>query len=786
MDEALPSGDILNSRYCILQQLGQGGFGRTYLAEDINRFNEQCVLKEFAPRLQSSCALSKAQELFEREAGVLYRLQNLHIPKFRELFRSDHRDKSRLFLVQDYVEGQTYHTIFQNRHQQGIGFSQAEINQLLYQMLPVLEYIHSLGVIHRDISPENIMLRSSDGLAMLIDFGSIKDAANKAQSLVQVAPKTESLSLRGTILGKNGYAPPEQIVSGVIYYHSDLYALAATAIVLLAGKDPQELIDPHSFQWHLQGQINLNHKLGWVLNKMLSPNPHDRFETATQVMQALKDISSLSVGIPFTNQQPSTNNRESYHNLSPKVIFYLALMTIVWLGVPLWLNQINKNKAIAPIATTVEPQDSKAVESLSESQLSQRFSQGEKILISQITTPAKQLAVAAFEQGKYERAESLFKTSLNSYPNDPEALIYLNNAQIGQKKSYALAVSIPIGSDVNAAQEILRGVAQAQNQINQAGGITNIPLKVLIINDDNDPEVGQQVATTLSQNPDILGVVGHYASDVTLATAKIYQSGQLMAISPISTSVKLSNLSPYVFRTVPSDYIAARALAEYMLEELEKQNVAVFYSSQSNYSQSLKSEFATAVSLGGGQVVNEFDLSRADFSAAQSLKQAINEDAQVLMLAANTATLDKALQVVQVNRKQLSLLGGDDVYTPKTLEVVGELAENMILAIPWHILNNSDTEFVKVARQLWRGDVNWRTATAYDATKALIAALSKNPTRTGVQNILSNPNFVTIGASGKIRFSPSGDRLQNIQLVKVHKSTRLPFGYEFVPISSGH
>ncbi len=285
-----------------------------------------------------------------------------------------------------------------------------------------------------------------------------------------------------------------------------------------------------------------------------------------------------------------------------------------------------------------------------------------------------------------------------------------------------------------------------------------------------------------------MGTAAHhvqtFCTNVTLATAEIYQSGQLVAISPISTSVKLSNLSPYIFRTVPSDYIAARALADHMLEELKQQNVAVFYSSQSNYSQSLKSEFVTAVSLGGGQVASEFDLSRADFSAAQSLKQAMNEGAQVLMLAANTGTLDKALQVVQVNRQRLSLLGGDDVYTPKTLEIVGELAENMVLAIPWHILSDPDAEFVQVARKLWGGEVNWRTAMAYDATRALSAAIERSPTRIGVQQVLSNPNFVAIGACGKIRFFPSGDRHHAIQLVKIQPGDRTSFGYEFVPIVS--
>ena len=777
MENALNPGDILNARYCILTQLGQGGFGRTYLAEDISRFNEKCVLKEFAPRCQSPYALAKAQELFEREAEVLYRLKNVHIPKFRALFRTEHQDKSRLFLIQDYVEGQTYQSIFQERYQKGIGFSQEEIQELLFQLLPVLEYIHSLGVIHRDISPENIMLRKADKMAMLIDFGSIKDAANKAQYLIEGAPK-KSLSLRGTILGKSGYAPPEQIVSGVIYYHSDLYALAATSIVLLAGKDPRELIDAHSFQWHLQGEVNLDRKLGWVLNKMLSPNPDRRFPTATQAIQALQNTSKIPVDIPLKEQLSSIDQVSSFRRSSSKVWLYLALITIAWVvALPLWLE--NTHKSVVPVATVDSPDPEKI-----DYQLPQRFSQGEKILISQVITPEKQLAVAEFAAANYSKAKSLLEKSLLNYANDPESLIYLNNADIGQQEAHTIAVSIPLGSNLNAAQEILRGVAQAQNQINQEGGINGIPLKVLIVNDDDNPDIAKQVATKLGEDPSILGLVGHYASDVTLATAKIYESAQLTAISPISTSVKLSNFSPYVFRTVPSDYIAARALAEYMLETLGKKNVAIFYSSQSNYSQSLKSEFATAVSLGGGRVVHEFDLSHADFSAAQSLSQSMAQDVEVLMLAANTGTLDRALQVIQVNRKRLSLLGGDDVYAPKTLEVVGELAESMVVAIPWHIRKHQDLEFVNTAHQLWRGEVNWRTAMAYDATRALIAALEQNPTRVGVQKVLSDTNFFAEGASNQIHFSPSGDRLEGIQLVEVCKSDRLSFGYEFVPISN--
>lgn len=412
----------------------------------------------------------------------------------------------------------------------------------------------------------------------------------------------------------------------------------------------------------------------------------------------------------------------------------------------------------------------------------ERISAGEKLLISKDATPDKQAAVKAIALSNYQDAVSKLEASVRSDRNDPEALIYLNNARIGNQKSYTIAVSVPISSDVNAAEEILRGVAQAQNAINQAGGIKGIPLKVLIANDDNDPNAAKQVAAAFVKNSEVLGVIGHYASDVTLATADTYQSGELVAISPVSTSVKLSGRSRYVFRTVPSDYVAARALAEYMLQKLKQQKVGVFYNSQSGYSQSLKSEFVTAVSLGGGQVMSEFDLSDPNFNAAQSVNQATKGGAQVLMLAANTDTLDKALQVVQVNGKRLSLLGGDDVYTPKTLQLGGLAAENMVLAIPWHILANPEAEFAKGANQLWGGEVNWRTAMAYDAAKALIAGIERNPTRTGVQQGLLASDFSAEGAAGGIRFLPSGDRNQTVQLVKIQAGSRTPFGYEFVPV----
>lgn len=231
-------------------------------------------------------------------------------------------------------------------------------------------------------------------------------------------------------------------------------------------------------------------------------------------------------------------------------------------------------------------------------------------------------------------------------------------------------MAVPISRDLNGALEALRGVAQAQNEINHDGGIKGVPLKVVIANDDDNPTIAEQIASEIVENRDeILGVVGHLSSDVTLAAGKVYSLGKLAVISAASTSVELSKL-PDIFRTVPSDAFAARELARYMRTGLQQQYAAVFYDPNSKYSNSLKPEFVTAVSLEEGEVVEEIDLSEPGFSALNSVNQAIKQKAELLMLAPTSNLLDKALQVVHANREQLNLLGGDVVHAPRLWSLV--------------------------------------------------------------------------------------------------------------------
>ncbi|MFZ9736654.1 MAG: protein kinase domain-containing protein [Prochlorotrichaceae cyanobacterium] len=396
----IESGAVLANRYRVVSTLGQGGFGRTYLASDSNRFNESCVLKEFAPQVQHPDYLQKAQDLFEREAGVLYRLEHSQIPRFRELFQTHHNDRDYLLLVQDYIQGQTYRDLLLARQRQGVNFSEAEVTQLLQQLLPVLAYIHANGVIHRDISPDNLMRREADGLPILIDFGGVKQAAASVVSqFSQVAPE----SMESTRLGKVGYAPPEQLQQGLVYPHSDLYALGVTALVLLTGQEPQALLNPNTLEWQWRSWINVSPNLAAVFDRLLVYRPSDRFPSATAVLLALNGnaaapssssdryptpaypatSATIAVGSPQKPIAPPTDQSYSRRASdsdasalsatsgapSPKsqwdpavlitfLLFILAIGIGSWVGVRSWLSAQNAPPAgstpsVSTIPTTV-------------------------------------------------------------------------------------------------------------------------------------------------------------------------------------------------------------------------------------------------------------------------------------------------------------------------------------------------------------------------------------------------------------------------------------------------
>jgi branched-chain amino acid transport system substrate-binding protein len=414
----------------------------------------------------------------------------------------------------------------------------------------------------------------------------------------------------------------------------------------------------------------------------------------------------------------------------------------------------------------------------------ERLSLGDRRLIEDDGSADKNAAIDAYKSKDYDKAIDGLETSLKSDPNDPEALIYLNNAKIGDQKSYTIAVSVPLDAEdqasKDAAKEILRGVAQAQNTVNADGGIKGVPLKILIVTDTNKEESTEAVAKTLVKEEEVLAVVGHFGSDATIAAAKVYQENKLVMVTPTSTSTALSSIGNHIFRTVPSDNFTGKALSRYMLESLNKKKAAVFYNADSGYSRSLRDVFTESLLSSGGEVVEEVDLNSKEFNPETSYKMAQEQGAEVIVILANSATLPQSFKLLEVNQKKLPIIGGDSPYRVSTLEN-GKNTEGMILAVPWHAKGDPAATFPKEASQLWKGDVSWRTAMTYDATETIIAALAVDPSREGIQKALKDPNFSTQGSAGTIKFLASGDRNRPAQLVKVVPGNH-PSGYVFVPL----
>ncbi|MBP0013466.1 MAG: serine/threonine protein kinase [Roseofilum sp. SID3] len=336
-----PLGLILQHRYRLVKLLGQGGFGCTYLAEDLGRFNELCAIKEFVPSARNPQGLQKAEELFQREATILYKLQHAQVPQFRANFE----EEGRLFLVQDYVEGKSYQTLLDERTAQGHVFAEDEVKTFLAQVLPVLGYLHSQGVIHRDIAPDNMMWRQRDGLPVLIDFGVGKELATQLCSETGTLPTT---------VGKVGYAPREQLQMGLAYPSSDFYALGVTVLVLLTGKEPGELFDPQTLSWKLPSS-SISPQFTQILERLLAEQPGDRFPSADRILHVLGGATVLPRFSEQKNQALTPQYTQSQYQSSirssgaepmsaSKIAMIGAIVALVagitsWMVVSAWLRQ---------------------------------------------------------------------------------------------------------------------------------------------------------------------------------------------------------------------------------------------------------------------------------------------------------------------------------------------------------------------------------------------------------------------------------------------------------------
>ncbi|MEH1922695.1 protein kinase domain-containing protein [Nostoc sp.] len=272
---------LLNDRYQVIRTLGAGGFGETYLAEDTYMPSKRpCVVKQLRPIHNNPQIYQLVQERFQREAAILEELggANDQIPGLYAYFSSG----GQFYLVQEWVEGDTLTGKVQK---QGL-FSEGAVQELFMNLLPVLDYVHSKHIVHRDIKPDNIIVRHRDGKPVLIDFGAIRESMGTVVN-------SQGNPTSSIVIGTPGYMPSEQ-AAGRPVFSSDLYSLGMTVIYLLTGRQAQQLeTDSQTGEivWR-QYASHVSPIMAGVIDKAIAYHPRDRYPTARAMLDTLQSIAN--------------------------------------------------------------------------------------------------------------------------------------------------------------------------------------------------------------------------------------------------------------------------------------------------------------------------------------------------------------------------------------------------------------------------------------------------------------------------------------------------------------
>ena len=415
------------------------------------------------------------------------------------------------------------------------------------------------------------------------------------------------------------------------------------------------------------------------------------------------------------------------------------------------------------------------------------------------------------EQGMVLRAEKKYAAAAAKFEEAfglcraPEVKIALNNAAIGKQLAYVLVVSVPTGGNnpnsANNAVEMLRGAAQAQEKINSDPELwpgpdaDKRPLKLLLVDDRDQPEVAEQLAEILTDDDayeSVLGVVGHWTSDVSLAAAKVYnRSRSLVFMTPISTANNVTRRGSWAFRSTLHNSSGACALARYMLRSRRLDKAAVFYVDGVTYSTEIREEFEYVIDQQGGEIVAAFDMSDPNFRARAKVREVKRKGAEAILLATDNASVDKAWSVMREAEQAggLTVLGDlANLYTPRTFEQAGDAAIGMVMATAWDFDGSADLTFKEDAIALWKGEVSAATATTYSAVIAMAEAMQGGATRLAIQSRLSDDDFASLNGAfqGPLTFEDRNLEapVQLVQVVKLRGADEGTGTMDFTPILS--
>ncbi|MFN5969718.1 MAG: ABC transporter substrate-binding protein [Microcystis sp.] len=385
----------------------------------------------------------------------------------------------------------------------------------------------------------------------------------------------------------------------------------------------------------------------------------------------------------------------------------------------------------------------------------------------------------AFKNKEYKQAIQLFKKSLDRLPNNPEIRIYYNNARAAyqDRNPLKIATSVPLGNNPETAQEILRGIALFQQELNdeQAKNPDFHFLQVVVANDNNSGVDAKDRAEKFVKDPSIIAVVGHNASAASEAAKNIYVQGKIVALSPTSFSPKISG-NGYVYKMVPDLETFATTLSEYIRKQTDKliiQNPTnlICYDNRSGDNYNFAQKYRNILL---GQQFQKF-VKDEDFDC--NIEPKINLDEQeiyqkiaqykvnILMVAPYIDDLKRAVSIFKQRPAQqlnLVILGSPTFQSYLTLAEGQQGVENLVIPVPWYDLTRDN-----YIHSFWQNKINvWRTPMAYDATKVILTALrqlyqqGQKFDRELLNQVLRN-DFSIEGMTGTVRFDENGVRNMN-------------------------
>ncbi|WP_331280966.1 serine/threonine-protein kinase [Fischerella sp. PCC 9605] len=310
-------GQKLGGRYQILQQIGEGGFSVTFLAEDIQRpGNPKCVVKQFKPKATDPYTLQEARRLFNQEAEILENLgKHDQIPRLLAHFE----ENQEFYLVQEYIEGHDLSKELLPSKK----LSEAYVFKLLQDILEVLIFVHQQGVIHRDIKPSNI-IRRQDGKIVLIDFGAVKQISTQIVNSQGQKHKTVAI-------GTAGYMPSEQS-NGHPDFRSDIYAVGIIGIQALTGIPPLQLSkDTNTGEIIWRNQAQVRQELADILDQMVRYDFRDRYQSAEEALQALRVLLPATLTTPQASKTSISGSTLTYQKIFTKKLL-IGLPIVAALG----------------------------------------------------------------------------------------------------------------------------------------------------------------------------------------------------------------------------------------------------------------------------------------------------------------------------------------------------------------------------------------------------------------------------------------------------------------------